>query len=153
MEQFLSCPECKARVKTFRNPAPTVDVVIFHPERGIVLIERKNPPPGWALPGGFVDYGETVESAALREAEEETGLRVVLTRLLGVYSDPDRDPRGHTMSVVFSAVTSEPDALKAGDDAGKAEFFPLDALPEPLAFDHGRIIGDFITGLKALNSK
>jgi len=132
-----------------RNPAPTVDVVIHAAGRGIVLVERKNPPPGWALPGGFVDYGETCEAAAVREALEETGLEVVLTGLLGVYSDPARDPRGHTMSVVYTAQALDPGRLKAGDDAGKAAFFALDALP-PLAFDHGRIVRDFIAGLARL---
>jgi 8-oxo-dGTP diphosphatase len=125
-----------------RNPYPTVDVVIFDPSRGVVLIERKNPPHGWALPGGFVDYGETVETAAVREAKEETGLDVVLTGLLGVYSDPDRDPRMHTMSVVFTGHAARPEAAKAGDDAGNLRFFALDDLPD-LAFDHAKILDDF----------
>jgi 8-oxo-dGTP diphosphatase len=132
-----------------RNPTPTVDIVIYAPDRGLVLVERKNPPPGWALPGGFVDYGETCEAAARREAKEETGLDVVLTGLLGVYSDPARDPRGHTMSVVYTAQALDVSRLVAGDDAGKAAFYPLDALP-PLAFDHGRIVQDFIAGLTRL---
>lgn len=132
-----------------RNPAPTVDVVIFDPARGVVLVERRNPPPGWALPGGFVDYGETCEAAARREAKEETGLDVVLTGLVGVYSDPARDPRGHTLSVVYAAQALDPEALAAGDDAARALFFPLDALP-PLAFDHGRILGDFMSGIARL---
>jgi len=129
----------------YRNPLPTVDIVIFEPTRGLVLVERKNPPSGWALPGGFVDYGETCEAAALREAKEETGLEVVLTGLLGVYSDPARDPRGHTMSVVYTAQALNLRELAAGDDAGQAVFFALDALP-PLAFDHGDIVRDFISG-------
>jgi len=132
-----------------RNPSPTVDVIIHVAGRGIVLVERKNPPPGWALPGGFVDYGETCENAAVREAKEETGLDVVLTGLLGVYSDPARDPRGHTMSVVYTAQALDLDKLAAGDDAGKTALFALDALP-PLAFDHGRIVQDFIAGLTRL---
>ena len=132
-----------------RNPAPTVDLVIYDPARGVVLVERKNPPSGWALPGGFVDYGETCETAARREAKEETGLDVVLTGLVGVYSDPARDPRGHTMSVVYAAQARNPEALAAGDDAAKALFFPLEALP-PLAFDHGRILGDFMSGIARL---
>lgn len=132
-----------------RNPAPTVDLIIYDPARGVVLVERKNPPPGWALPGGFVDYGETCETAARREAKEETGLDVVLTGLVGVYSDPARDPRGHTMSVVYAAQALDPEALAAGDDAAKALFFPLEALP-PLAFDHGRILGDFMSGIARL---
>jgi len=132
-----------------RNPSPTVDVVIHVAGRGIVLVERKNLPPGWALPGGFVDYGETCENAAVREAKEETGLDVVLTGLLGVYSDPARDPRGHTMSVVYTAQARDMGTLAAGDDAGQAALFALDALP-PLAFDHGRIVQDFIAGLTRL---
>ncbi len=132
-----------------RNPAPTVDLIIHAPGRGIVLVERKNPPPGWALPGGFVDYGESCEAAALREALEETGLAVELTGLFGVYSDPGRDPRGHTLSVVYTAQALDLEALRAGDDAAKAAIFPLDALP-PLAFDHARIVQDFIAGLARL---
>lgn len=132
-----------------RNPAPTVDVVIFAAGRGLVLVERRNPPPGWALPGGFVDYGETCEAAAVREAREETGLDVALTGLLGVYSDPARDPRGHTMSVVYTAQALNLEALQAGDDAARAALFPLDRLP-PLAFDHGLIVQDFIAGLTRL---
>jgi len=124
-----------------------VDVVVYDPDRGVVLVERANAPHGWALPGGFVDYGETVESAAVREAREETGLSVVLTGLLGVYSDPARDPRGHTMSVVYTAQAKNPEALCAGDDAARAEFWALDALPVPLAFDHGRIVADFVASL------
>lgn len=129
-----------------RNPFPTVDVIIFDPERGVLLIERKNPPHGWALPGGFVDYGETVEHAAVREAKEETGLDVVLTGLLGVYSDPARDPRKHTMSVVFTAQSSNPGAAEAGDDAGRAGFHRLDELPQ-LVFDHDKILKDFRSAL------
>lgn len=132
-----------------RNPLPTVDVLIHVPGRGIVLVERKNPPPGWALPGGFVDYGESCEAAALREAKEETGLEVVLTSLLGVYSDPGRDPRHHTLSVVYTALPHDISALRAGDDAARAVLHQLDALP-PLAFDHGRIVGDYLRHLESL---
>ena len=132
-----------------RNPTPTVDIIIFAPACGVVLVERKNPPLGWALPGGFVDYGETCEAAALREAKEETGLDVVLTGLVGVYSDPARDPRGHTMSVVYAAQALNPDGLSAGDDAAKAVFFGLDALPL-LAFVHGRIVRAFMCRLALL---
>jgi 8-oxo-dGTP diphosphatase len=144
------CPHCGKPVEHRRNPAPTVDVVIYAPGRGVVLIERKNPPHGWALPGGFVDYGETVERAAAREALEETGLGVRLTGLLGVYSDPQRDPRMHTMSVVYTAQAEDPDTLKAGDDAGRARFFSRGDLP-PLAFDHAAILEDFWAGLERLN--
>lgn len=127
-----------------RNPFPTVDVIIHRPGRGVVLVRRKNPPLGWALPGGFVDYGERVETAAVREALEETGLEVELTGLLGIYSDPRRDPRGHTMSVVFTAICVVDADPRGGDDAAEARFFPLDALPGDLAFDHGSILEDFV---------
>lgn len=135
----------------FRNPTPTVDVLVYHPARGVLLIERKNPPAGWALPGGFVDEGETVEAAAVRETREETGLEVALLQLLGVYSDPARDPRKHTMSTVFLGQAHDLDALAAGDDAGRAAFFPLEALPEAVAFDHRRILEDFRQQLRRLN--
>jgi 8-oxo-dGTP diphosphatase len=130
---------------------PTVDVVIFHPVRGVVLVERAGEPLGWALPGGFVEYGETVETAAVREAAEETGLEVVLTSLLGVYSDPARDPRKHTMSVVFTAQARDPDALSPGSDAGDARFFPLGRWPGNVVFDHPRILSDFMSRLGRLN--
>ena len=126
----------------YRNPFPTVDIVIHDPERGVVLVRRKNPPHGWALPGGFVDYGESVEHAAVREALEETGLHVRLKHLLGVYSDPARDPRHHTISTVFTATADKPEEVQGGDDAAEACFFPLSALPD-LVFDHARILADF----------
>ena len=130
---------------TYRNPTPTVDIIIElidRPHRPIVLIERKNEPLGWAIPGGFVDYGEPVEMAARREAEEETGLQVQLVDLLWVYSDPNRDPRQHTMSVVFIATaTGEP---KAGDDAKGMGIFELWQIPRNLCFDHDRILQDYL---------
>jgi 8-oxo-dGTP diphosphatase len=125
------------------TPLLTVDIVITsNIEKGepFVLIERKHPPAGWALPGGFVDLGETVEQAAIREAKEETSLDVTLTGLLGVYSDPGRDPRGHTVSVVFTA-TAEGE-LEARDDAKNAGWFGFDELPA-LAFDHAQILADY----------
>lgn len=146
MIRSRKCPHCGAEVETFRNPFPTVDVVIHAPGLGVVLVERANEPYGWALPGGFVDYGEPCERAAVREALEETGLEVVLTGLLGVYSDPERDPRHHTMSVVYTARTDAPEAIRAGDDAAKARFWPLENLP-PLVFDHARIMEDYMAAL------
>jgi 8-oxo-dGTP diphosphatase len=126
-----------------RTPPLTVDVVIEledRPGRPVVLIERGHPPPGFALPGGFVEFGETVEEAARREVREETGLDIRIVALLGVYSDPARDPRGHTVSVVYVArARGEP---VAGDDA--AGVLVADAAaPPPLAFDHGRILADY----------
>ncbi len=124
----------------YRNPKPTVDVVISTP-RGIVLVRRANPPYGWALPGGFIDEGEAAEAAAIREVLEETGLQIGLDDLLGVYSDPARDPRFHTMSVVF---TAHSDGIPSGgDDALEARCFALDALPKPIVFDHKRILQDY----------
>jgi len=125
-----------------RQPRLTVDVIVEAGKDRLVLIRRKNPPPGWALPGGFVDAGETVEQAAVRETLEETSLRVELVRQFHVYSDPARDPRGHTVSVVFiGRAQGEP---RAADDAAEARTFPVDALPQELAFDHGRILADYL---------
>ena len=111
------------------------------PGRPIVLIERANPPFGWAIPGGFVDVGEIVEYAAVREAKEEVCLDISLIALLGIYSDPSRDNRGHTVTAVYVAEASG--TPKAADDAKNCQFFNLDALPEPLAFDHAQVLADY----------
>lgn len=132
-----------------RTPALAVDLVIEladRPGRPIVLIERRHPPPGHALPGGFVDLGETVEAAAIREAHEETGLEVRLCGLLGIYSDPDRDPRGHTVSIVYVATASGTPA--AGDDARAVRIIDPAAVPA-LAFDHARILEDYLAWRRA----
>jgi 8-oxo-dGTP diphosphatase len=124
----------------FRNPAPTVDAVILLPGDRVVLVRRKNPPHGWAIPGGFVDEGERLDQAAAREASEETGLPVTLLEQFHSYSDPARDPRRHTISTVYLATASgEP---LGGDDAAEARAFPWDALPEPMVFDHREILAD-----------
>jgi 8-oxo-dGTP diphosphatase len=125
-----------------QHPVPTVDTIIEVPE-GIVLIKRRYPPPGWALPGGFIEYGETAEAAAVREALEETGLNVSLTRLFGVYSDPKRDPRRHTIAIVFVGVAQGTPV--GGDDAADAVVFTAQTLPATLAFDHGRILAEYFT--------
>jgi 8-oxo-dGTP diphosphatase len=124
----------------YRNPVPTVDIIIELNDR-IVLIERLNEPYGWALPGGFVDYGETVETAAIREAAEETCLNVRLLEQFYMYSDPARDARLHTISVVFIAEASG--TPKAADDAKAVGLFDLSALPTPLCFDHRQILEDY----------
>jgi 8-oxo-dGTP diphosphatase len=130
--------------QTYKNPTPTVDIIIEmmdRPYRPIILIERLNPPLGWALPGGFIDYGESAEAAAVREAEEETGLHVRLVEQFQVYSDPNRDPRQHTLSVVFVAAgKGQPEAK---DDAKDLKIFELWQLPNNLCFDHDRILRDY----------
>lgn len=129
-----------------RGPRLTVDVIIRLPSPSgerVVLVKRRFPPPGWALPGGFVDEGETLEAAAVREALEETGLQVRLERQFHAYSDPSRDPRGPTVSIVFLGTASgEP---RAGDDAAEVAAFALDELPA-LAFDHRSILDDYVRG-------
>ena len=126
----------------YRNPVPTVDIIIELPGNRIVLIERRNPPYGWALPGGFVDYGESLEQAAVREAKEETGLDVVLTRQLHTYSDPGRDTRFHTITTVF--VASSHGIPQAGDDAKNLAVFETTSLPDRMAFDHRQILDDYV---------
>ena len=135
----MQCPNCKEEIIAHRNPVPTVDIII-EVNGKIVLIERKNPPHGWALPGGFVDYGESYETAALREAEEETGLQVKELEQFRTYSEPGRDPRMHTASTVFFG---KADTMpQAGDDASHADLFDQNELPA-LAFDHARILKDY----------
>lgn len=132
-------PKCESEIQVYRNPTPTVDIIIEIEEQ-IVLIERQNPPYGWALPGGFVDYGESYETAALREAEEETGLTVTDLMQFRTYSDPKRDARQHTASTVF--IGSAEGVPVAGDDAKTAKLFSRDALPA-LVFDHAEIVADY----------
>ncbi len=127
-----------------KTPALTVDIIIETTQEylsGIVLIERKYEPFGWAIPGGFVDIGETVEHAARREAFEETNLQIKLVKLLGVYSNPSRDTRHHTVSVVY--VAKGIGDLQARDDARDAAVFTKDTIPAQLAFDHDEILEDY----------
>ncbi len=123
-----------------RNPIPTVDVII-ELEGGIVLIKRKNPPPGWALPGGFIEYNESAEDAALREAQEETGLVCQNLKQFHAYSAPDRDPRHHTISIVFTAQAKG--TPRADSDAVDIGIFDNKNLPQQLAFDHRQILEDY----------
>jgi len=139
-KKIIECTACGEKIEQFQNPIPTVDIIIEVNGR-IVLIKRKNPPHGWAIPGGFVDYGESVEEAAIREAKEETTLDITIIGLLGVYSQPARDPRFHTISTVFVAVAGG--HPKAGDDAAECAFFDRETLPAELAFDHNEILGDY----------
>jgi len=139
-----TCPNCGTIVETYRNPYPTTDIVVIRENR-ILLIRRGIPPEGWALPGGFIDYGESAESAAARELLEETGLSAHSLRLLGVYSEPGRDPRFHTLTVVYLAQAEGVE--KAGDDAADARWFSLDDLPADIAFDHRKVIGDAVSAL------
>lgn len=126
-----------------RNPIPTVDIIIEY-KGGIILIKRKNPPEGWALPGGFVDYGESLETAAFREAKEETGLNIKLIRQFHTYSDPKRDSRYHTITTVYIAKAKG--IAIAGDDAEQIGAFKRGVFPEEIAFDHREILNDYFTG-------
>ncbi len=124
----------------YRNPLVTVDIII-EINRDIVLIERSNTPYGWALPGGFVDYGESLESSATREAKEETSLDIKIEEQLHTYSDPDRDPRHHTVTTVF--IAKGVGSPKAADDAKNVSIFNETNLPYPIVFDHRKIISDY----------
>lgn len=131
----------KFRPTTPLIAADTIIELSDKPGRPIVLIERKNPPYGWAIPGGFVDVGERLEVAAIREAKEEVCLDVTLKALLGLYSDPARDDRGHTVTAVYvGEAQGEP---KAADDAKNLAIFEIDSLPDELAFDHGQVLEDY----------
>ena len=152
MENGKLCEEAKKlNIPEWVRPTPflTVDgiIKIFNPNfSGIVLIKRKNPPLGYALPGGFVDYGERVEEALIREMKEETNLDIKIEKLLGIYSDPKRDPRLHTSSAVF--ICEAYTLPKAGDDAKEAFVFKLEDIPwDQLVFDHKKILEDFLKNI------
>ncbi|HEX6436611.1 MAG TPA: NUDIX hydrolase [Candidatus Binatia bacterium] len=123
------------------TPLTTVDTIIEISSGGIVLVERKNQPHGWALPGGFVDYGESLEVAAVREAKEETCLDVTLVEQFHTYSDPHRDPRHHTVSTVYLAIADG--VPEGGDDAQDAKVFIENELPDRIVFDHPKILADY----------
>jgi ADP-ribose pyrophosphatase YjhB (NUDIX family) len=137
------CPHCGKPIEKYLHPFPTVDIIIEMEDGGIVLIKRKNPPLGWALPGGFVEYGESLEEAAVREAKEETSLDVTLVSQFHTYSDPQRDSRKHTISTVYIAkAKGKP---RAADDAQEVEIVTLNTIPKPLSFDHEKIIRDYFS--------
>jgi len=141
VKKTMRCPKCKNEIEVYQNPIPTVDIIIEIESKGIVLIKRKNPPYGWAIPGGFVDYGESLEQAAVREAKEETNLDVKLIRQFHAYSDPIRDPRHHSISTVY--VAKAKGLPKAKDDAIDIGIFTESNLPEKIAFDHRSILKDY----------
>jgi ADP-ribose pyrophosphatase YjhB (NUDIX family) len=137
----IECPKCKNEIEVYQNPIPTVDIIIEIKSKEIVLIKRKNPPYGWAIPGGFVDYGETLEETAVREAKEETNLDVKLIKQFHTYSDPQRDPRHHSISTVY---IGKGDGIpRAKDDALEIGIFNKSNLPTEIAFDHRSILNDY----------
>jgi ADP-ribose pyrophosphatase YjhB (NUDIX family) len=142
-KKYKKCPYCSRKIEQFRNPFPTVDIIIELEDKGIILIKRKNPPYGWALPGGFVDYGESLEDAAVREAKEETTLDVKLTKQMHTYSEPKRDPRQHNITTVY--ITMAKGTPKACDDAKEIGIFNKNNLPKPIVFDHEEILKDYFS--------
>lgn len=148
MKGGVTCPGCGKQFPVRIAPFPTTDILIRRVKNGeaaVILVRRKNPPHGWAIPGGFIEYGESAEACAVREAGEETGLRVTLTGLLGVYSDPARDPRFHTISTVYTAEGEG--APRADSDAAEIGIFTRDELPPDIAFDHRRILDRYFDTL------
>ena len=145
-KKYKKCPYCNNNIELFRNPFPTVDIIITFTNNKIVLIKRKNSPYGWALPGGFVDYGESLEDTAIREAKEETSLDVELIKQMHTYSDPARDPRQHNITTVYIARAKG--TPKACDDAKEIGIFYKDNLPEPIVFDHNKIINDYFSNIE-----
>ncbi len=142
-KRIISCPKCQHEIEVYQNPIPTVDVIIEIESKGIVLIKRKNPPYGWAIPGGFTDYGESLEEAAIREAKEETNLEVTLLRQFHTYSDPKRDPRHHSISTVYIAKAKG--IPQAKDDALDIGIFTKSNLPDEIAFDHRSILKNYFS--------
>ena len=140
-KKTIRCSKCGNEIEIYHNPIPTVDIIIEIESKEIVLIKRKNPPNGWAIPGGFVGYGESLEEAAIREAKEETNLDVKLIIQFHTYSDPKRDPRHHSISTVYIAkAKGKPEAK---DDALEIGIFNVSNLPDEIAFDHSSILSDY----------
>jgi ADP-ribose pyrophosphatase YjhB (NUDIX family) len=144
-QRTIQCPRCQYEIEIYRNPIPTVDIIIEIESKRIILIKRKNPPYGWAMPGGFVDYGESLEEAALREAKEETSLEVERLRQFHTYSDPQRDPRHHSISTVYVAKGTGKPCAK--DDAIEIGIFTESSLPDEIAFDHRAILSDYFKSI------
>ncbi len=140
-KKTIRCSKCGSEIEVYQTPIPTVDIIIEIEPNRIVLIKRKNPPYGWAIPGGFVDYGESLEEAAVREATEETNLDVKLIKQFHTYSDPMRDPRHHSISTVY--VAKAKGIPKAKDDALEIGIFDESNLPDEIAFDHRSILKDY----------
>jgi len=145
-KRTIQCPKCGNEIEIYKNPIPTVDIIIEIESKGMVLIKRKNPPYGWALPGGFVDYGESLEEAAVREAKEETDLDVRLIGQFHTYSDPKRDPRHHSISTVYVAIANG--VPQAKDDAIEIGIFNETNLPDAIAFDHDSILRNYFKSKK-----
>ncbi len=145
-KKIITCSKCGHSWEDWNNPVPTVDALIEVYEKnifkGVVLIERLNYPFGWAIPGGFMEYGEKAETTCIREAKEETGLEVEIKYLLGFYTDPKRDPRSHTVTAVYVCRSGD-DIPIAGDDAKTARIFSLKEIPNNLVFDHNLVIEDY----------
>ena len=145
MKGTIRCSKCQNEIEIYHNPIPTVDIIIEIESKGIVLIKRKNPPYGWAIPGGFVDYGESLEEAAQREAKEETDLDVKSLRQFHTYSDPKRDPRHHSISTVY--IAKGLGLPEAKDDAVEIGIFDESNLPDEIAFDHRLILADYFRSI------
>ena len=141
VKRTIQCPKCQTEIEIYKTPLTAVDIIIENDSKGIILIKRKNPPFGWAIPGGFVEYGESLEEASVREAKEETNLEVRLIKQFHTYSDPNRDKRFHCISTVYIAKAKG--TPEAKDDAAEIGIFNESNLPQDLAFDHRIILGDY----------